>query len=148
MAVYVLFDQSEIDAVTKVINDLGLSWQSNILRHEVTSLHPDNKYLETINKGHAQKYALTGENSCSRNMLNLPPQFTPQMLQSANCGFDETVTMIGIPVPCLLPPLSEIIFAVLEEEEDFWKFLQCTSSERNMDDYDVFGIILSALVSK
>ena len=62
MAVYVLFDQSEIDAVTKVINDLGLSWQSNILRHEVTSLHPDNKYLETINKGHAQKYALTGEN--------------------------------------------------------------------------------------
>ena len=56
--------------------------------------------------------------------------------------------MIGIPVPCLLPPLSEIIFAVLEEEEDFWKFLQCTSSERNMDDYDVFGIILSALVSK
>ena len=97
---------------------------------------------------HAQKYALTGENSCSRNMLNLPPQFTPQMLQLANCGFDETVTMIGIPVPCLLPPLSEIIFSVLEEEEDFWKFLQCTSSERNMDDYDVFGIILSALVSK
>ena len=81
-------------------------------------------------------------------MLNLPPQFTPQMLQSATCGFDETVTMIGIPVPCLLPPLSEIIFAVLEEEEDFWKFMQCTSSERNMDDYDVFGIILSALVSK
>ena len=37
---------------------------------------------------------------------------------------------------------------VLEEEEDFWKFMQCTSSERNMDDYDVFGIILSALVSK
>ena len=48
----------------------------------------------------------------------------------------------------LLPPLSEIIFAVVEEEEDFWKFMQCTNSERNMDDYDVFGIILSALVSK
>ena len=70
------------------------------------------------------------------------------MLQSATCGFDETVTMIGFPVPCLLPPLSEIIFAVLEEEEEFWKFMQCTSSERNMDDYDVVGIILSALVSK
>lgn len=148
MAVFVLFDQSEIDAVTKVINDIGLSWQSNILRHEVTSLHPDNKYLETINKGHARKYTLTGENSCSRNMLDLPSQFTAHMLQSATCGFDETVTMIGIPVPCLLPPLSEIIFAVLEEEEEFWKFMQYTSSERNMDDYDIFGIILSALVSK
>ena len=33
MAVFVLFDQSEIDAVTKVMNDIGLSWQSNILRH-------------------------------------------------------------------------------------------------------------------
>ena len=108
---YVPFGQSEIDAVTKVINDIGLSWQSNILRHEVTSLHPDNKYLETINKGHAQKNALTGENSCSRNMLNLPPQFTPQLLQSATCRFDETVTMISLPVPCLLPPLSEIIRA-------------------------------------
>ena len=141
MAVFVLFDQSEIDAVTKVINDIGLSWQSNILRHEVTSLHPDNKYLETINKGHARKYTLTGENSCSRNMLDLPSQFTAHMLQSATCGFDETVTMIGIPVPCLLPPLSEIIFAVLEEEEEFWKFMQYTSSERNMDDYDIFGIL-------
>ena len=128
MAVFVLFDQSEIDAVTKVINDIGLSWQSNILRHEVTSLHPDNKYLETINKGHARKYTLTGENSCSRNMLDLPSQFTAHMLQSATCGFDETVTMIGIPVPCLLPPLSEIIFAVLKEEEEFWKFIQYTSS--------------------
>jgi len=56
--------------------------------------------------------------------------------------------MIGIPLPCLAHPISDIVLTEFLGEEDFWQFLKCTTSERNMDKFDVFGIVLSAVLSK
>ena len=46
------------------------------------------------------------------------------------------------------PILSELIFAAVEETEDYWAFLKATQDDRQIEPDSVVGIILSALMSK
>ena len=111
-------------------------------------MYEDNKFLRAINKGLTDNYSLTGVHSCEREMVDIPNNFTADMLQSMMFGFGSHLTMIGVPLPSLLPPTSDLVFAALSEEEDFWLFMNDTVSQRQMDKFDIFGIILSAVVSK
>ena len=44
------------------------------------------------------------------------------------------------------PILSELIFAAVEETEDYWAFLKATQDDRQIEPDSVVGIILSANV--
>ena len=148
MSVHLLFDIAEISQVTSIINSKSLPWKESVAGHQVACMHEDNKFLRAINKGLRNNYALTSLHSCEREMVDIPNNFTADMLQSIMFGFGSHLTMIGVPLPSLLPPTSDLVFAALYEEEDFWLFMNDTVSQRQMDKFDIFGIILSAVVSK
>ena len=148
MKLKMFFDLSEIDQVTAVFREMSLSWTESVVKYEASCMDTNSKILTTINRGLANNYALTSEHSCVREMSDLPNAFNADMFQSATCGFGQDVAMIGIPLPCLAHPISDIVLTEFLGEEDFWQFLKCTTSERNMDKFDVFGIVLSAVLSK
>ena len=75
-------------------------------------------------------------------MTDFPNVFSADMFQSATCGFDQIWPWLVI--HSLARPISDIVFAEFLDEEDFWKCLKWTTSERKMDKFDVFGIVISA----
>ena len=44
--------------------------------------------------------------------------------------------------------LSELVFAAVEDTEDYWVFLKATQDDREIEADSLVGIILSALMSK
>ena len=44
--------------------------------------------------------------------------------------------------------LSELVFAAIEETEDYWAFIKATQDDREIEPDSIVGIILSALMSK
>ena len=68
--------------------------------------------------------------------------------QSLDYGFGQDMKVVGIPVVPLSSPASDIIFAALQQEEDYWKFMNETKDSRNLEPDDLTGVIMSALLTK
>ena len=148
MAVNMLFDISELEKVISVFNNRKVPWKESVVGQQITSVHPDNKLLEAINRSLSNGYAISNKRSSVRDMVDLPIKFTANMLQSMTFGFGHQLPIIGVPPPLLLPPTGDIVFATLLEEEQFSKFIKETTSERQMENFDVIGIIISSILSR
>ena len=143
-----LLDDSKLCEIESALQTMGLPWKSSTVRKQIFCLDESSGIMEKLNIGLKDNYSLTSIHSTVRSMNTLPNKFTPQMLQAENFG-GGTVKIIGIPLSCLSSPiLSELIFAAVEETEDYWAFLKATQDDRQIEPDSVVGIILSALMSK
>ena len=143
-----LLDYSKLCKIESVLQTMGLPWKSSTVKKQIFCLDESSGIMENLNNGLRDNYSLTSIHSTVRSMNILPKKFTPQMLQTENFG-GGTVKMIGIPLSCLSSPiLSELVFAAIQENEDYWAFLKATQDDREIEPDSVVGIILSALMSK
>ena len=127
---------------------MGLPWKMSTVRKEIFCLDPSDRIMENLNSGLRNNYSLTNIHSTVRSMNTLPIKFTPQMLQAENYGGGK-VKIIGIPLSCFSSPiLNELVFAAMEDTEDYWGFLKATQDDREIEADSLVGIILSALMSK
>ena len=80
-------------------------------------------------------------------MNEMPPNFTPEMLQSLHYNFGQ-LKSVGIPLPSFSFPSSQLVFAALKDTDDYWTFLEETKNDRRIEPDCQVGIIMSALLSK
>ena len=149
LTVHVLFDNSDFKEVTALLIKNNLVWKESVLKLVVQCQNQDNKWVKKINNGLANKYCLTGELSTLRYDAHesMPNVLRAFVLQAPNYGF-VNVTMIGIPLPCIWPPISDIFFAAFLQTDEYWEFLNGSQDVRNMDLYEVYGVVISSLLSK
>ena len=144
----ILIDQAKLSEVELLFQRMAIPWKASTVRKEIFCLDSSSEIMEKLNCGLRNNYAMTALHTAVRDMNNLPCKFTPQMLQAENYG-GGTLNTIGIPLSSLSSSiLSELVFAALEETEDYWQFLSATKDDREMEADSLVGIILSALMSK
>ena len=143
----ILLDISTFSAVENILQKMGIIWTTSKKKKEIFCLDPTNVIMEKMNIGLAQNYALTDIHSVSREINDMPPKLTPEMLQSVHYKFG-TLKTVGIPLPICSFPSSQLVFAALKDTADYWTFLKETKYDRQIESDCLVGIIMSALLSK
>ena len=129
-----------------IAKDMNLSCAETEVIQSVACLNPEDILIQKVNEGLHYGYALKhGKND---PMTEMPTNLTPTFLQSVDYGFG--IKTVGIPLTPILScePVSEIIFKALEEEENYWTFMNDTKCDRGLSPDNLIGVILSALLSK
>ena len=147
LTLQILLDSSTFSAVEGILQKMGIIWTTSKVKRELFCLDPTNVIMEKINNGLSQNYALTHSHSVSREMNEMPPKFTSEMLQSLRYNFG-TLKSVGIPLPPVSFPSSQLVFAALKGTDDYWTFIEDTKYDRHIEPDCQVGIIMSALLSK